>query len=205
MKKKVLICGCIVTMVLSSCGKKSNSESETKSSSTEKIEESIVETTTKNEETTQIIETTTKEIITEKPTQETTELPTIEETQNEKKKDVECYSGTDVPIFNKYYNVQGVIETDVWKDSGIFDGYYPGKNIVTMSEVRELDPNWKDFIDIDKCYKEYDEILKNLGYSKSDSVDEDGYDAHTYVKNNIKVIITISDYLEFTIKDTTKN
>ena len=127
----------------------------------------------------------------------------MEETESEKKKDVECYPGTDVPNFNKYYGVQGFIETDCW-DDGFFNAQYPDISVSFSDEFKKLGLEWDCFIDIDKCYHEYDNILKKLGYSKSDSVDEDGYDVHTYMKNNITVEITISDYLDFTIKDTNK-
>jgi len=112
------------------------------------------------------------------------------------------FENTDVPQCEKMFNVKYAFMTvGDWKeDKNVTYSFVSKKD---KSEVEAINPDFNEYIDIQKSVNLYDDYLKDKGYSFKKGKNKDNLTKYTYIKDNIKITLEFDDStLQFTIVDT---
>lgn len=111
------------------------------------------------------------------------------------------FENTDVPQCEKMFNVKYAFMTvGDWKeDKNVTYSFVSKKD---KSEVEAINPDFNEYIDIQKSVNLYDDYLKDKGYSFKKGKNKDNLTKYTYIKDNIKITLEFDDStLQFTIVD----
>lgn len=136
------------------------------------------------------------------PTTTTTATITTATTEQETVAEYVFFENTDVPQCEKMLNVKYAFMTvGDWKeDKNVTYSFVSKKD---KSEVEAINPDFNEYIDIQKSVNLYDDYLKDKGYSFKKGKNKDNLTKYTYIKDNIKITLEFDDStLQFTIVDT---
>lgn len=131
----------------------------------------------------------------------TTATITTATTEQETVAEYVFFENTDVPQCEKMFNVKYAFMTvGDWKeDKNVTYSFVSKKD---KSEVEAINPDFNEYIDIQKSVNLYDDYLKDKGYSFKKGKSKDSLTKYTYIKDNIKITLEFDDStLQFTIVD----
>lgn len=131
----------------------------------------------------------------------TTTTITTATTEQEAVAEYVFFENTDVPQCEKMFNVKYAFMTvGDWKeDKNVTYSFVSKKD---KSEVEAINPDFNEYIDIQKSVNLYDDYLKDKGYSFKKGKSKDSLTKYTYIKDNIKITLEFDDStLQFTIVD----